>query len=458
MKRTCSLGIASYFPGLLIFIFLLFPFTVFAKDYENDAEFLHVVSPGESLSRIARHYLPLTEAYTVRGLIRRIKERNSLTGTLIRPNQHLLIPLAPSAPLTSKPIPKDRDFEAKGIYVNRYSMGCRKMNRLLDRLIALGGNTVILDGKDMSGKLSYPSRVTLAREIDASANPIIADPAKLFHYLHEKGLHVVIRLVLFYDPLLAAKRPDLAVRSASTGEPWLENGKRAWVDPSHPTVQRYNLDIARELAEMGVDEIQFDYIRFPAMGDTRDAAYSFDEQETSKHQVITSFLAQAREELAPYKLLLSVDVFGVMGWEHSEDIQTIGQKIGDLARYCDVMSPMIYPSHFYGAFQNIAKPGDQPFTVVSETCRRFSALLEGKEVTLRPWIQAFPFGTSRFGEDYILEELRALSQSKARGWLFWSAGNAYDVAWKALAKWNNTGFEEKTIEAQMSQLDEPIIE
>ncbi len=421
-----------------------------------------MVSPGESLSKIARLYLPLTEAYTVIDLIQKIKERNSLTGTMIRPNQHLVIPSVRSTPLTPKTIPKDRDFEAKGIYLNRFSMGCRKMNRLLDRLIGLGGNTVILDGKDMSGKLSYPSRVALAREIEASANPIIANPTELIHYLHEKGLHVVIRLVLFYDPLLAVKRPDLAVRSASTGEPWLENGKRAWVDPSHPTVQRYNLDIARELAEMGVDEIQFDYIRFPAMGDTRDATYSFEDsfegQETSKYQVITAFLAQAREELAPYKLLLSVDVFGVMGWEHSEDIQTTGQKIGDLARYCDVMSPMIYPSHFYGSFQNIANPGDQPFTVVSETCRRFAALLEGTDVTLRPWIQAFPFGTSTFGEDYILEELRALNQSRARGWLFWSAGNAYDVAWKALAQWNNTVLERKTVKAQMSQPDEPIIE
>jgi len=209
---------------------------------------------------------------------------------------------------------------------------------------------------------------------------------------------------------------------------------------------------------MGVDEIQFDYIRFPAMGNTRDAAYSFEEQETPKYQIITSFLAQAREELAPYKLLLSIDVFGVMGWEHPEDVQTTGQKIGDLANYCDVMSPMIYPSHFYGPFKNIPNPGDQPFTVISETCRRFSALLEGKEVTLRPWIQAFPFGTTTFNEDYIVEELRALSQSRARGWLFWSAGNAYDVAWKAMAKWNSMDLEGNTTEAQMSQLDESFVE
>jgi hypothetical protein len=103
-----------------------------------------------------------------------------------------------------------------------------------------------------------------------------------------------------------------------------------------------------------------------------------------------------------------------------------------------VICPMIYPSHFYGPFQDMANPGAQPFLVVSETCRRFSSFLKNSEVTLRPWVQAFPFGTKSFNEKYIHEELRALAQSKARGWLFWSAGNAYDHAWKALALWNNT--------------------
>ena len=458
LNKRHFLKTSFYFSWFLIVLFLSLPWSPFAQDFKQGAEFLHQVSPGESLSKIARLYLPLTEAYTVRDLIRGIQEQNGLKGTLIHPNQHLLIPLARSTPLVSKPVPKGRDFEARGIYINRYSMGCRKMNRLLDTLIALGGNTVILDGKDMSGRLSYPSRVNLAREIGASANPIIRYPAKLFHSLNQRGLHVGIRLVIFYDPLLAAKRPDLAVRSITTGEPWTENNRRTWVDPFHPTVQRYNLDIAKELAEMGVDEIQFDYIRFPTRGNTRDAGYSFDEKKIPKHRVITEFLAQAREELAPYKVLLSVDVFGVMGWGRSEDIQMTGQKIDDLAPYCDVISPMIYPSHFYGPFQSITNPGDHPFFFVSETCRRFSALLEGEEITLRPWIQAFPFGTRTFSDEYILEELRALSQSGARGWLFWSAGNAYDVAWQALAQWNDGALKPETMETQSFPTDGRFIE
>ncbi len=458
VRKNQPFIINRYLSGLFISLFLFFPCTLLAAEFKNATEFFHRVSPGESLSKIARLYLPLTEAHTIREFVRKIQERNSLKGSTIHPNQRLLIPVVRSTPVISRTIPKERDFEAMGIYVNRYSMGCQKMARLLDTLTALGGNTLILDGKDMSGKLSYPSRVDLAREIGATANPIINDPAKLFNDLHRRGVHVGVRLVLFYDPLLAAMRPHLAVRSLTTGEPWMEKGKLAWVDPSHPAVQSYNLDIARELAEMGVDEIQFDYIRFPTMGNTRDAGYGFDEEKIQKHQVITTFLASARKELAPYKVLLSIDVFGVMGWDRPEDVRMTGQKIEDLAQYCDVISPMIYPSHFSGPFESIPNPGDHPFFFVSETCQRFSLLLQDREATLRPWIQAFPLGTTTFGEEYIIEELRALSQSKARGWLFWSAGNAYDVAWKGLAQWNNGTLGQKSPEPQLSSLDEPLLE
>ena len=410
------------------------------------------------LAEIAERYLPLSEAHTTGELIQEIQARNGLKNALIYPDQELLIPVVRSTPVVSKTIPKERDFEAKGIYVNRYSMGSRKMSRLVNDLIGHRGNTVILDGKDMSGSLSFPSKVSLATDIGANASPVIKDPAKLFHALHEKELHVCIRLVLFYDPLLAAKRPDLAVRSATSGGPWRENGKLAWVDPSHSTVQTYNLDIARELAAMGVDEIQFDYIRFPTMGNTQDAIYGFDEEKILKHQIITDFLAEARKALVPYRVLLSIDVFGVMAWGRPEDVRMTGQKIENLAEHCDVMSPMIYPSHFYGPFDGLTKPGDHPFYCVSEACRRFSALLENREATLRPWIQAFPFGTSRFSDEYVLEQLRALGQSKTCGWLLWSAGNAYDVSWKALARWNSMASRHETGQARISQLSKDVAE
>jgi hypothetical protein len=341
-----------------------------------------------------------------------------------------------STPIVAKTVPKPMDFEARGIYVNRYSMGSRKMRRLVDEVINSGCNTVILDAKDMSGQLSYPSRVNLAGEIGSNRSPVISNVSKMIHHLHEKGLHVVVRQVLFFDPILAVQRPDLALHSKTTGKPLTEYGKIGWVDPKQPAVQKYNLDVAKELAGLGVDEIQFDYIRYPTSNNIRETGAGPGQTEITRHEIITGFLARAQRELAPFKVLLSIDVFGITGWGRPEDIQTTGQKLEDLAKYCDVVSPMIYPSHFFGPFQGIARPADQPFELVSESCRRFSNLLKNSNVTIRPWIQAFPYGTSAFDKTYILEELRALAQSKSRGWLLWSAGNVYHVSWKALAQWN----------------------
>ena len=427
---------------VIVFLSLLLqPGKTLARNMENSEDLIHCVSPGESLNRIARQYLHLTDAITTGELIEQIKALNGIQSSLIRPDQRLLIPLSRSTPVKAETVPKQPGFQAKGIYINRYSMACNKMRRLLHELIACGGNTVILDGKDMTGKLSYPSRIGLVKEIGADNGAVINNPAKLVHYLHEKGLHVSVRLVLFYDPFLANRRPELALCAEDNGNDKTELHKGLWVDPAHPAVQDYNLSIAKELAQMGVDEIQFDYIRYPTGASFQDSRDTLDGNSVPRDRVISDFLARAYKELAPHKVLLSIDVFGIIAWGRREDISTIGQRIEELAKHCDVVCPMIYPSHFTSPFQGITDPGKEPFLMVSKTCQLFSSFLNGSGATLRPWIQAFPLGAGYFTEDYILEELRALDQSDSVGWMLWSAGNAYGVAWKALEQWNRRPLE-----------------
>ena len=141
-------------PGVFVFFFapiVLQPNDILAQDIQKDTEMVHRVSPGESLHKIARRYLPLTEELTVKDLVEKIKVLSGVEGSLIRPNQWLLIPLVRSSPVAAKTVPKETDFEAKGIYMNRYTMVSQKMTKLIDELAVVGGNTVILDGKDMTG-------------------------------------------------------------------------------------------------------------------------------------------------------------------------------------------------------------------------------------------------------------------------------------------------------------------
>ncbi|MBU6429922.1 MAG: hypothetical protein KGR26_12990, partial [Cyanobacteria bacterium REEB65] len=237
------------------------------------------------------------------------------------------------------------------------------------------------------------------------------------------------------DPILARLRPDLAIHSKKhPGKLWLQHGKTAWVDPNQPEVQDYNIRLATEVAAAGVDEIQFDYVRFPGEGDTSDCAFSFNPAVTPKHVVITGFLKRAREALRPYRCLLGIDVFGVAAWGKKIDEQIIGQRIHDMAQYVDVISPMVYPSHFYGTFDGYGYPGDHPYYFVSQGVARVREKV-GPRVTIRPWLQAFTFRVHHFDPHYVERELQAARDAKACGWLLWNAGNKYDVAFTGVTRW-----------------------
>ena len=74
--------------------------------------------------------------------------------------------------------------------------------------------------------------------------------------------------------------------------------------------------------------------------------------------------------------LLSLDVFGIMAWQRPVDLAHTGQDIVGMAKYCDVLSPMIYPSHFFG-MDGIAHPGDAPEHFIGESMARFEKITQG---------------------------------------------------------------------------------
>lgn len=400
----------------------------------RNGEVFHSILKGQSLYLLAGDYLPLTDFYTPAGLVEELMRINGLKGTLLHIGKELKVPVIRFSPMRAKTVPRKSSFVAKGIYITGIGAGTKRILRLGSELRKLGGNTIVFDAKDMSGIVFYHSKVSLVKEIGANNRVPIRDLGKMICQLHDMGIHVVARIVLFHDRLLAEKRQDLSVRSRSTGKLWGTKGGVGWVDPSLKEVQRYNLDLARELAASGVDEIQFDYIRFPATGNTDDAMYSFDEAKTPKHKVITGFLKRAYRELNPLGVLVSIDVYGIIAWEKEMDINITGQKIDDLARYTDIISPMLYPSHFSRHFGKKPIPADDPYYVVYngcieivETTRRYGAII-------RPWLQAFPLGVTHFREDYILEQIKAAKAASTTGWLLWDAENTYKVALKALDK------------------------
>jgi len=396
---------------------------------------LHTVAKGESLPGIVHRYLPQTTFLTGSELEQAIRAKNpAIKGIWPKPGSEIVIP-SYKEDWTEKPVLISKEFEVRAVYLTGTMAGSAKGLEIIRKWRAAGGNSVVFDIKDSDGSVSVPSGLALTPE--QKSYPI-RNLAKFTGFLHSQELHAIARIAVFRDEALVTKHPELAVQSHSSAGAWRENGKLVWTDSSNPKVWEYNNELAKFAAAHGVDEIQFDYLRFPAEGDQKDAKFLYETQhpDWKRADAITNFLERAQSELKPSGVLLSLDVFGVMAWQRPVDLAHTGQDIAQMAKYCDVMSPMIYPSHFFG-MDGYADPGDAPEHFISESMERFQKVTAASGVVLRPWLQAFGWRTKSYSPEYIRIQVAVSRAKGAHGFLFWNANNDYSKPYAAMPEMRN---------------------
>ncbi len=394
---------------------------------------LHQVTRGESLPALARVYLPQTSFLTVGELEAAIRQANNgLHGNFLHPEEQIIIPGMLAGPILERPVEVNRDFEVRAVYLTGAMASSEKGMRIINRWREMGGNSVVFDIKDSDGIVNIPFQHPLN---SPARRPVIRNLPKFARYLHSLGMHSIARIAIFRDERLVVSHPELAVRSRRTGQPWKENGKLVWTDPSHPEVQAFDIALAKAAAEAGVDEVQFDYVRFPAEGDQKDANFLFQTKHPDwrRSDVITHFLTDAYAQIHPLHVLLSLDVFGVMAWQRPVDLAHTGQDIPAMALHCDVLSPMIYPSHFFG-MDGYAHPGDAPEHFIGESMARFRRDTKTTGVVLRPWLQAFGWRTRTYSANYIITQVRVAKEEGGIGFLFWNARNDYGKPLMAMSE------------------------
>jgi hypothetical protein len=397
----------------------------------------YVTKRGDTISLIARHHVSQTSYLTTAELAEAIRSANgSRKGESVKPGETIFIPGILDAPIVEKSIPVPRDFEVRAVYLTGVMAGSNHGLKIIRRWRELGGNAVVFDIKDSDGVLNIPFDHPLATD---KKRPVISDLPKFTRFLHQQGMHAIARIAIFRDEHLVVTHPELAVKSKRTGQPWRENGKLVWTDPSSPKVQEYDIALAKYVGKSGVDEVQFDYVRFPAEGDQKDAQFVYFKEypEWKRTDVITHFLKDAYAELHPEGVLLSLDVFGVMAWQRSVDLAHTGQDIPGMAKYCDVLSPMIYPSHFFG-MDGYAHPGDAPEHFIGESMDRFRLITKDTGVVLRPWLQAFAWRTKTYSPKYIEVQVATSKQKGGIGFLFWNANNNYSKPYAAMPEMRAT--------------------
>jgi hypothetical protein len=395
-----------------------------AAEAENSA-ITYTVQQGDTLLEICSAHRHLTNHYSLTDLLTAIRRTNGLESNFLRIGQTLQIPVREETAFNRVAQRMSSGAEMRGIYLTGPACGVSSVLARVDRFINAGGNAVVFDAKDIDGGVSFFSRHELASWGEGRKGPVISSLDDMMSRFDQRGLYVVARIALFLDGELGKSRPDLALQD-STGAVWSERGC-VWVDPANPEVVQYNLALAGELARAGVDEIQFDYVRFPTNGWVGEGQKDLESMAMRRRTVIADFLTAARDTLDAYGVKISADLYGIMAWGQMEDLALTGQHVPTIASLVDVICPMIYPSHFRPGFEGRKRPGDDPSYFIGEGTRRFLNLAAG-QAEVRPWLQAFPYRVTRFDGTYISAQVQAARMAGGDGWCLWNPSCSYDVA------------------------------
>lgn len=329
----------------------------------------------------------------------------------------------------------------KAIYFTNWSASQESsINYLIDIASTTEINSVVIDIKDFSGYLGYDSSLDKAREYK-SEQIRVKDIKSLIKRLQKENIYTIARIVVFQDPVLAKARPDLAIHSKAklastalkdftTQTLWLDKSGLAWIDPSAREAWDYNISVAKEALELGFNEVNFDYIRFPTDGDLTNIIYPIWDEGIAKPLIIREFWEYIRKELPEANL--SVDLFGLATVE--EEDFGVGQIIEDAFQYFDYICPMLYPSHYADGFEGYENPAEYPYEIVKYSTERALLRLEEfkkkeKELNpqLRPWLQDFDLGAN-YNAEMVKAEIQAVRDvtgDNFKGYILWSPSNLY---------------------------------
>ncbi len=375
------------------------------------------------------------------------KEKNSEEIQGLKPSDNeqpqpiVTVSPTPSLPPTLPPAMEDAveamqsrvPVKVKGIYVTSAIAGSKRLEDLIALTDTTEINTMVIDIKDDTGKITFQMDSPLAKEIEATTNTI-KDIESFVKDLKSRDIYLIARIVAFKDPYLADKRKELAIRRQD-GSIYLDNNGEGWVNPYNHEVWEYLIEVASQAAAVGFDEVQFDYIRFSTGGDIAKADFGKEAEEKSKEDIILEFTKYAYEKLKPLGIYVSADVYGTI-ISSSIDAGLVGQNYVEMAKYLDYICPMIYPSHFGEGNYGIEYPDLEPANIIRKALTASKEKLDQipkdeHRAIVRPWLQDFTATWIKphmeYGGDELREQIEGVYSAGYDEWLIWNAACRYSV-------------------------------
>jgi len=313
----------------------------------------------------------------------------------------------------------------KGVYSTIWTAKAKRINDLIRIADETEVNSIVIDVKDSGVYI----------------NDYVKD---LVIELHKKNIYAIARIVVFQDNSQIKDHPDWYFKKGD-GALWQDKRNWYWLNPLNKETWDYNVGIAKQAIDAGFDELNFDYVRFPAFSKNEDVGFPPEDKIIFMDQIINEFVKYLTSELKNYDpyIKLSVDLFAY-NMLKTDDLG-VGQKFIELYDYFDYVSPMIYPSHYISGNFGFANPAEHPYEVILSTIESGKNQLRDKIISevgtstpalvnpvfekelkkLRPWLQDFNIGAI-YNSEMIRQEKQAVYDSGlTSGWLLWNPRNVY---------------------------------
>lgn len=361
--------------------------------------------------------------------------------------------------------------QVKTIYMTSCVAGTPSFrNQLVALIEETEINSVIIDVKDYSGTISFPPLTESWKPAWQNARCGTSDMKEFIAELHKKGIFVIARITVFQDPFYAGVRPDLAVKRADGVSVWKDHKGLSFIDVAAQDYWDHIIDLSKDSYNIGFDELNFDYVRYPSDGPMSDISFVHSNggpHGSDKQANLEAFFKYLNEKLddenlfAEYKHAntgrasstpwTSADLFGMTTTNY--DDLSIGQVQDRAAPYFDFIAPMVYPSHYPKSFLGLGNPNDYPYKVVhyamqSGVDRMKSATtpMQGFLHTrigtstpavyskpvydgdkLRTWIQDFDYGGDYDAAD-VRAQIQASYDAGVKSFMVWAPSNIYTRA------------------------------
>lgn len=332
----------------------------------------------------------------------------------------------------------------KAVYLSSWvASSPAPLKKVMDVVDTTEVNAVVLDIKDATGRVSFLVDDKIINDTGAPVDRI-KHVNEFINMLHAKNIYVIGRISTFQDPFLTKVHPDWALAKKSDSSVWTDRKGLAFLDPANKNVWDYNVALARASYNLGFDEINFDYIRYPSDGDIKNIDYKLTTDPTTgvtrtRADNIASFMENLSQKLRTESgIKTSADLFGLTTSETTD--MGIGQVLERALPNFDYIAPMVYPSHYAKGEYGIANPSTHPYEIVAKAMEHAKAKIDKmhadvnlpqdvkdrvKYSQIRPWLQDFNLLGVVYTPELIRAQMKAVYDNGLDSWMMWDPANTY---------------------------------